>query len=63
MPDYRIYTVTNGGRIHGVPRIISCVDDQEATEKAKQLVKDASLDVWERARRVARISPNGEVLR
>ena len=41
-----------------MPWIITCVDDQEATEKAKQLVVNASLDVWERERRVARISPS-----
>jgi hypothetical protein len=58
MPDYRIYTVTSGGRIHGVPTIISCVDDREATEKARELIPGASIDVWERDRRVARISPH-----
>ena len=59
MPDYRIYTVTSGGRIHGVPTVISCGDDQEATEKAKQLVQDEAIDVWERERHVARISRKG----
>jgi hypothetical protein len=58
MPDYRLYTVTSGGRIHGVPTVISCVDDQEATEKARQLAQDEAIDVWERDRRVARVSPN-----
>ena len=47
MPDYRIF-VLKDGRIKEPAKIISCPDDEAATEEARQLLdgKDQSLEVW-----------------
>jgi hypothetical protein len=56
MPDYRIFVLKNG-RIKEPAKIISCPDDEAATEQARQLLDgtDQSLEVWQsdRARHLA----------
>jgi hypothetical protein len=50
MPDYRIF-VLKDGHIKEPAKIISCPDDEAATEEARQLLDsaDKSLEVWHEA--------------
>ena len=59
MPDYRIFFF-EGGRIKEPAKIISCADDEAATEEAKKLLGGAheSLEIWQGGRRVAVIGPS-----
>ena len=59
MPDYRIF-VLKDGHIKEPAKIISCPDDEAATEQARQLLNgaDQSLEVWQGDRRVTVIGPS-----
>jgi hypothetical protein len=60
MPDYRIFLL-EGGRIKEPAKIISCADDEAATEEARKLLLNGahqSLEVWQGDRRVAVIGPS-----
>jgi hypothetical protein len=61
MPDYRIFVLKNG-RIKEPAKIISCPDDEAATEQARQLLDgtDQSLEVWQSDRRVTLIGPSNK---
>jgi hypothetical protein len=54
MLDYRIYTFTSDNHIADAA-VINCETDQEAIEKARQLMEGRDIEVWQRARRLARI--------
>jgi len=54
MPEYRVFTMS-GHRIAGPADIIECETDQEAIEKARQMI-DKNGEVWLGARCVTRIS-------
>jgi hypothetical protein len=59
MPDYRIF-VLEGGRIKEPAKVISCPDDEAATEEARKLLLDGAdhpLEVWQGDRRVTVIGP------
>jgi len=53
MPDYHIF-VLKDGHIKDPAKIISCPDDEAATEEARQLLDgtDQALEVWQSDRRV-----------
>jgi hypothetical protein len=55
MPDYRIYSVNSQNHIDSPLTIITCIDDEEAVEHAKQLKQDLDLELWQETRLVARI--------
>ena len=59
MPDYRIF-VLDSGAIKGPAKIISCRDDEAATEQARQLLDgaDQSLEIWQSNRRVTILGPS-----
>ena len=61
MPDYRIF-VLKDGHIKEPAKIISCPDDQAATEEARELLggTDQSLEVWLRDRRIAVVRPSNK---
>jgi hypothetical protein len=61
MPYYRIF-VLKDGHIKEPAKIISCPDDQAATEKARQLLDgtDQALEVWLSDRRVAVVRPSNK---
>jgi hypothetical protein len=61
MPDYRIFVLKNG-RIKEPAKIISCPDDEAATEQARQLLDgtDQTLEVWQSDRRVTLIGPSNK---
>jgi hypothetical protein len=52
--DYRAYILDDEGRIIGVHEL-DCADDDEAKQKAAQLLDRQDLEVWQRARMVARL--------
>ena len=58
MPDYRIF-VLKDGHIKEPAKIISCPDDEAATEEARQLLDgtDQSLEIWQNDRRVIVMRP------
>ena len=61
MPDYRIF-VLKDGHIKEPAKIISCPDDEAATEEARQLLDsaDKSLEVWQRDRRITIMGPSNK---
>ncbi len=54
MPEYRVYRIKDG-HTAGVPAILSCDTDQEAIEKANQLLDGLDVELWQGARVVAKI--------
>jgi hypothetical protein len=52
--DYRAYLVDADGHIVGVHEL-DCASDEEAKQKAAQLLDGHDLEVWHRERRVARL--------
>jgi hypothetical protein len=56
MADYRVYTVGLDGRFLGFEFLV-CTDDAEAIKKAKLLVGDRSIELWNEARFVIRLDP------
>ena len=53
--DYRVYIVGRTGRFIGV-REIDAPDDNAALKKAKQYVDGRDVEIWQRERRIGRIS-------
>ena len=58
MPEYRVYELKDGKHVSMPPMIIDAPNDGAVTEKAKELLKDVVLEVWELSRLVARLEPN-----
>jgi hypothetical protein len=56
MADYRAYTVGLDGRLIGFEPLV-CADDAEAIERAKLLVGDRSIELWNGPRLVIRLDP------
>jgi hypothetical protein len=54
VPEYQIFHLTLG-HIRGPAEIINCDIDQQAIEKAKQMVNGHDVEVWQGARRVIEI--------
>ena len=54
VPEYRIFHLTFG-HIRGPAAIINCDVDQQAIEKAKQMVNGHDIEVWQGVRRVIEI--------
>jgi hypothetical protein len=52
MADYRAYLIDSDGHFYdAVP--LTCADDVEAIQKAKQLVIDRDVELWQLDRKVA----------
>jgi len=56
MADYRAFTVGLDGRFIGFEPLV-CADDAEAIERAKLLVGDRSIELWNGPRFVIRLDP------
>jgi hypothetical protein len=54
--EYRAYSVGRDGHFDGIEPL-TCADDAEAIEKAKQLVDGQDVELWKGARLAARFSP------
>jgi len=50
MPRYRVYFTDYTGRSSRPPKIIDCVDDQDATKKARQFIDGYDVEVWNQER-------------
>ena len=57
MPDYRVYSITRDNRIRSVPLLITHDSDQDAIQRAEEMLDDGhDIEVWQGARLVTRIS-------
>lgn len=57
MPEYRFYTLNKDGRVAGAATIHDLPDDAAAVRHAERLVEDRPVEIWLRARMVAKIEP------
>ena len=55
MPEYRVYIVGSDGNFKSSVAL-NCADDQEAMEEAKQLVDGHDVELWHRARKIAKFA-------
>ena len=55
MSEYRIFAIGPDGRFAGEPKIVECIDDQEAIHKASQFIDGRDLEVWTPTRLIARL--------
>jgi hypothetical protein len=53
MPEYRVYIVGTDGRFRDSV-VLDCADDDAAKEQAEQLVDGHDVELWQRARKIAR---------
>ncbi len=53
MPTYRLYFLDTDAHISRPPEAFECADDQEAVQKARQLIDGKDLELWDGPRRVA----------
>jgi hypothetical protein len=58
MVSYRIYTLDPTEHIRDPPTVIECENDQDAIEKAKQLLNGGVIEIWEQQRLIARLTPD-----
>ena len=55
MPEYRVYMLTDDNKIAGASEEVTCDDDQQAIQYAKQWLDGHDLEVWQGARVVTRL--------
>jgi len=54
MLDYRVYLIGSDGHFYNaVPLKLKCTNDDEAIEKARQLVDGHDVELWQLDRKVA----------
>jgi hypothetical protein len=53
MPEYRVYVIGSDGHFQS-SQALECADDDEATRQAEQLVDGHDIELWQRARKIAR---------
>lgn len=56
MSDYRLYSVAKSTRVMGV-EIITCDTDEDAIQKATELVHGLGIELWQGRRFVTAIQP------
>lgn len=57
MKDYRLYVI--GGNGHFIRAIeLSCTDEEEAIQSAKQFIDGHDLELWQRDRLITRFAAN-----
>jgi hypothetical protein len=57
VPSYRLYFLNHGGHIVRAKEL-ACTSDEEAVTEAKRWVDGETVELWERARLLARFDPN-----
>jgi hypothetical protein len=57
MTLYRLYTLSDDGHIAAPPVILDCERDQEAVETAKKQIEGHPAELWDGARRIAKLDP------
>ena len=50
MPTYRLYLLDQDNHITGVPKVLACDSDEDAVERAKQIVDGHDVEVWQGSR-------------
>ena len=55
--SYRAFVVNDRGHLGGVPQIIEAHDDLDAARQAETLIGLCTVELWEGARLVGRLSP------
>ena len=55
MLKYRLYRLDEDARISTPPVIIECLNDEEATQKARDLAADNDIEIWRGTHLVALI--------
>jgi hypothetical protein len=55
--DYRFYTLTEEGHIAGPPGNYWLPDDAAAVKRAKLIINEKTIEVWQGDRVVARLVP------
>ena len=55
MPDYRIYQIDKNDRVISRKEIVA-PNDETALAAARQYLDDVDVEVWDRARKVGRLS-------
>jgi hypothetical protein len=57
VPEYRLYSLLKGtNQIKGVPTLVVCKNDIEATQEAKKILDGGDIEIWVGARCVTRIN-------
>ena len=59
MPSYRAYFVDVPGHIVRPPKVFEADDDAAALKQAQQFVDGYDVELWDHARMVALIGPDG----
>src|ERR1700729_3608643 len=60
MPKYRIYVIGSDGHfVDSIP--LECAADVEATEQAERLVDGHDVELWQRARKIARFEQKPKI--
>ena len=54
MPEYRIYTIADDGRVWSAEDI-EYRNDQDAIQKARRIIHGHDVELWERGRFIARL--------
>ncbi|HEY0568941.1 MAG TPA: hypothetical protein VGD13_12595 [Xanthobacteraceae bacterium] len=54
MPEYRIYSLDPAGHFNHVQEIV-CADDAASIERATQMTRQNTVEVWHRGQFVAKI--------
>jgi len=60
MPIYRFYTIGENGHISGLPKDYELPDDAAALRRAKLIIDQHTIEVWQGTRTVARVQPDEE---
>jgi hypothetical protein len=55
---YRVYAVDKDGHTASPPHVIECTGDEEAIRLARQFLDGKLIEVWQEARRIARLEPH-----
>jgi hypothetical protein len=56
MPVYRLYFIGDDDHVKGAPKIIDVGNDEQAIQEAERWVDGHDVEVWDQARKVARLS-------
>jgi hypothetical protein len=56
MPEYRIFEVDKNGRVVAPSKVVRCPSDEEVIAESKLMVNGLDLEIWDGARRVAKIA-------
>ena len=53
MPEYRVYVIGSDGHFQSSVAL-ECADDNEAMEQTRQIVDGHDVELWQRARKIAK---------